>query len=134
MIQACKLAILVMIFVAAFGSLSSARAFNLFQTACNDSVSQASPACQQAASEGGKNNRVTGTKSVINTAVNIIALITGIAAVIMIIVGGFTMVTSAGNPESVTAARRRVIAAVIGLVIVALSWTIVSYIVNNVPK
>lgn len=107
--------------------MAPADAFNLFRDACSGDAAN-SPACQQAQNEGGaNNNRVTGPKNIINVAANILALVTGVAAVIMIIIGGFTMVTSAGNSESVTAARRRIIGALVGLVVVALAWTIIRF-------
>jgi hypothetical protein len=68
---------------------------------------------------------------VLKVAADIVALLTGIAAVIIIIIGGFTMVTSAGNTEAVTNARRRIVSALIGLVIVALAWTLVTFAINK---
>lgn len=67
----------------------------------------------------------------IKTAADIVAIATGVAAVILIIIGGFTMVTSAGNTEAVASARKRVTYAVIGLVIVALAWTIIAFVTNS---
>lgn len=67
----------------------------------------------------------------INVAASIIALITGIAAVIFVIVGGLTMVTSAGKAEAVANARKRITYAIIGLVIVALAWAIITFLTNK---
>jgi uncharacterized protein YxeA len=90
------------------------------------------PTCQQAQNEGSDtNNRVTGPKNIINSAANILAVITGIGAVIMIIIGGLTMVTSAGRSESVATARRRIIYSLVGLVVVALSWAIIRFITDK---
>jgi hypothetical protein len=113
---------------------STANAFPIFGNACSGDAAQNSPTCQQVESEGGANNRVTGTNNIINAAVNILAIATGVAAVIVIIIGGFTMVTSAGNQEAIVASRRRIIAAVIGLAIVALSWTIIRFITDKLIK
>jgi hypothetical protein len=74
---------------------------------------------------------VTGPKNIINSAANILAVITGIGAVIMIIIGGLTMVTSAGRSESVATARRRIIYSLVGLVVVALSWAIIRFITDK---
>lgn len=72
--------------------------------------------------------------NIINAAAGIIALLTGVGAVIMIIVGGFGMVTSGGNAESVTKARRRIIYAVVALVIVALAYTITRFITDRLVQ
>lgn len=67
----------------------------------------------------------------IKTAADIVALATGVAAVIIIIIGGLTMVTSAGNAEAVASSRKRITYAVIGLVIVAFSWTIIAFVTDK---
>jgi hypothetical protein len=71
---------------------------------------------------------------VINVAAGLIAVIAGIAAVILIIVSGIAMITSSGNQEAVKNARRRLAAAIIGLVFIALAWTIVSFATTKLIK
>jgi uncharacterized membrane protein len=65
-------------------------------------------------------------------AVNILSLIVGIAAVIMVIVGGFRYVTSGGDSNSVSGAKNTIIYAVVGLAIVAAAQFIVQFVVNKV--
>lgn len=96
-----------------------------------DSNGNPPPTCQQAQSEGGANNRITGPKNVINIAANILALAAGIGAIIMIIIGGFTMVTSGGNSEAVTGARRRIVGAIAGLIVIALAWVIIRFVTDR---
>lgn len=48
-----------------------------------------------------------------------------IAAVIMLIVGGFRYITSAGNTDSATKGKTAIINALIGIVIIVLSYIIV---------
>jgi hypothetical protein len=108
-------------------------AFNLFGTPCSRGSAQANSAvCTQAdkGNRSDKNNNVI--LDTIRTAANIVASVTGVAAVIMIIVGGFSYVTSAGNSEQVANARRRIINSAIGLVVIALAWTITTFVLNNV--
>lgn len=126
---------IVLAFVATFlvVSVQSASAFDLFKKTCTGSAAS-SPACQQANSQGGSANRVTGTGNIIRVASNILAAITGIAAVIVIIFGGIALITSGGNTEAVTTGRRRIVAAIVGLVIVALAWTITRFITDNLIK
>jgi predicted small integral membrane protein len=68
---------------------------------------------------------------IIRAAANIIALLTGAMAVIFIILGGITMITSNGSPEAVANARKRIIYAVIGLLIVALAWTVIAFVTDK---
>jgi len=66
--------------------------------------------------------------------INIISIIGGAVAVIMIIVGGFRYVTSSGSPEATKSARSTIIYAIIGLVIMALAQIIVHFVLNNVSS
>ena len=67
----------------------------------------------------------------ITTIVNVLSIIVGAVAVIMIIVGGFRYITSAGNPEGAKTARNTILYAIIGLVIVALAQLIVHFVINK---
>lgn len=87
-----------------------------------------SPVCKD------KNTTTNPVNQKIKTASNIVAIATSVAAVIFIILGGLTMITSAGNPEAVANARKRIIYAVVGLVIVALAWTTVAFVTDRLIK
>lgn len=59
----------------------------------------------------------------------------GLIAVILILVGGFTWMTSAGNEEKIKKAKAILTSAIIGLMIILLSWALVTFViarVNNV--
>ncbi|MFA6098129.1 MAG: Ig-like domain-containing protein [Patescibacteria group bacterium] len=58
----------------------------------------------------------------------------GLIAVIMIIYGGVVWMTAAGNTDKVAKAKKIIIRAVIGLVIVLLAWAIVMFIVDRINK
>jgi hypothetical protein len=105
-------------------------AFDLFptDTVCSGQAAK-SPACQQAAGQSGKGGGPV--VDIINTAANIIALITGIGGVIMIILGGFSLVTSGGNAEAVATGRRRIIYSLVGMLIVAFAWAITRFITDK---
>lgn len=65
--------------------------------------------------------------SIINWILGILALI----AVIMILVGGFKWMTAGGNEEKVEGAKKLLIAAVIGLVIILAAWGISVYAIDR---
>lgn len=65
--------------------------------------------------------------------VNILSVLIGAIAVIMLIFGGFRYVTSAGNDAGVQAARNTIIYAIIGLIVVAVAQIIVKFVLDAVP-
>lgn len=109
-----------------------AQAFDLFKSnPCDitDASSTKSSICQQGSAQSKDKNPVAST---IQTASSIVALLAGVLAVIMIIVSGFTLITSAGNQETVTNSRKRITSAVVGLVIIMLAWIIIRFVTDNV--
>jgi len=70
----------------------------------------------------------------IQNIINLLSVAVGIAAVIMLIIGGFRYVTSAGNQETVKAAKNTILYALIGLVIVALAQLIVNFVLNKTTQ
>lgn len=76
----------------------------------------------------------TGSSSVndiVATVVNVMSVLVGVTAVIMIIVGGFRYVTSAGDSGKTSGAKNTIIFALVGLVIVALAQTIVRFVLSK---
>lgn len=55
----------------------------------------------------------------------------GVVAVVMIFIGAFRFITTQGNAEKAASARKTIINAIIGLVIVILATTIVNFIGNS---
>jgi len=80
---------------------------------------------------GSSSSDIQGT---IRTVVNILSVVGGIAAVIMIIYAGFRYVASAGNAEATKNARSTIMYAVIGLIIIALAQVIVHFVLRNVTN
>lgn len=117
-----------------FAAVPSARAaFDPLKEACSQGTASTSPACQQAAGQD-TNDPVAGPGGVINKAANIVALVAGVGAIIMILIGGFFYVTAGGNTENAGKARARIVSAFIGLVVVALAWVLVRLITDRVIK
>ena len=69
--------------------------------------------------------------SLIATIVNIFSIVVGIAAVLMIIYGGFRYITSGGDSGNVTSAKNTIIYAIVGLIIVAFAQFIVKFILSK---
>lgn len=111
-----------------FMPLAYADDSQLFGACKTNSSTAASPVCQD---QGTTKNPVN---HLIHVTANIVAAVTGIAAVIVIILGGLTMAASGGNTEAVASARRRVTYSLVGLVVVALAWTILTFLTNKLIK
>ena len=71
------------------------------------------------------------TGSVTNI-INAIIAVLGIVAVIVIIVGGIGYMTSSGDAGKVKKAKDTILYGVIGLVVVALAFAIVNFVISNV--
>lgn len=54
----------------------------------------------------------------------------GLISFVMILVGGFTILTSAGNPEGMKKGTQTITLAVAGLALAVLSWLILLFIKN----
>lgn len=67
-------------------------------------------------------------ENAIGAFVNILSIIIGIAAVLMIIVAGLRFITSSGDTSKVAGAKNSIIYALIGLVVVAIAQTIVHFV------
>lgn len=118
--------------------VSSTSAFDLFKTCVPeaDGTQICGPCAKNPNATGcsGSGTTENPVVKIIRSAANILAIATGIAAVILIIVGGITMITSAGNAERVASGRKQIISAIVGLVIVALAWVIVSFVTERLIK
>lgn len=69
--------------------------------------------------------------SIVEEIINILTIIVGVIAVIMIIIGGLRYITSGGDSNKVSSAKNTILYAIIGLVIVALAQVIVRFVLNK---
>ena len=76
----------------------------------------------------------SGFQEALNKVVNIISIIVGVIAVLMIIFGGFKYITSGGDPTKVTSAKNTILYGLIGLIIVALAQIIVKFVLNQTDE
>ncbi len=75
-----------------------------------------------------------GNADLKQTVINIIQWflgLLGLVAIIMILYGGFTWMTAGGNEDKVDTAKQIISAASIGLVIVLISWAIVTFVIQT---
>jgi hypothetical protein len=67
-------------------------------------------------------------EAIIKTLLNIVVRLAGIAAFIMLIVGGFQFLTAGGDPKKTQAASSTLTYAIFGLVAVIAAWFILLFI------
>ncbi len=77
-------------------------------------------------------NPIFGPKGILTTVINLLSVITGIVAVIIIILAGLKYISSGSNPQDVTQARERILYAFVGLIIAALAQVLVRFIIGKV--
>jgi hypothetical protein len=88
-----------------------------------------SAVCQDKSASG---NPLTGNDGAIMKIANIIAAIAGVAAVIIIILSGLKFITAGGDANEIAGARKSIIGAVVGLIVIATARFIVGLIVSRI--
>lgn len=70
--------------------------------------------------------------NVVKVVLNILSIVAGVAAVIMVVVAGLRYTLSAGDANSISAAKKTLVYALVGLAIVALSQFIVRFVMSGI--
>ena len=78
--------------------------------------------------DGGGKSLTETIKTIIDT----LLFITGMVAVIMIVIGGLRYVTSNGDSNQASQAKNTILYAVIGLVVAIMAYAIVNFVVTNI--
>ena len=126
------------VFVVTLASLAvllvpAAASANTLVPECNNGDLANSSACKDVndTSQTVTSNRFYGPGSVLDRVAGIIMYIGGVASVIMIILGGFTFMTGSGDPNTLAAARKTVIYAVVGIIVLVLPSAIVRFVISK---
>jgi hypothetical protein len=76
--------------------------------------------------------QVSADQSRIQTALNVVFVIIGAVAVLMVVIGGIKYGASQGDPQAVSKAKGTIIYALVGLVIAIFAVVIVDFVFGNV--
>lgn len=68
---------------------------------------------------------------VLHNGLNIVYFLAGVIAIIVIIVGGITYATSAGNGGNITKAKNLILYSVVGLVVVLSAFVITNFVIGR---
>jgi hypothetical protein len=89
------------------------------------------------ASSGGLGGGISGETSLtglIFTIINIALALAGLIAVLFLIIGGFRYITAGGNSDSSESAKKIILNAVIGIIVVILSFVVVRVVANTLTS
>jgi hypothetical protein len=89
-----------------------------------------SPFCRELRGQAAE-RRLFGPDGIVARVVGLLSFVIGVAAVIMIIIGGLKYVLSSGDPSNITAARNTIIYALVGVVIAAFGQAVVLFVLGR---
>lgn len=107
----------------------SAAAVNIFGNSCTAS-DNSSAVCTDVNSQ--KRSTTNPIIRIIKAAINVVSILIGVAAILVLIISGIRMVTANGDSQGVARARSGILYALIGLIIAALAEAIVGFVLNKV--
>jgi hypothetical protein len=81
---------------------------------------------------GGCADAEAGVQGIVDTALNILSIIIGIAGVIMVMLGGFRYITSGGDASKTASAQNTILWALVGLAVAALAQIIVRFVLARI--
>lgn len=81
--------------------------------------------------EGQVNIPTLSADQVLANGLNLVYFLAGVAAVIVIIIGGVLYSTSAGNSASITKAKNMILYAIVGLVVVFAAFAITNFVIGR---
>ncbi|MBI4360021.1 MAG: hypothetical protein HY564_02930 [Candidatus Jacksonbacteria bacterium] len=99
---------------------------------CNISPGQSEGSCDISPDDDTASS--SDLRDTIRRIINVILGFLGIITVIMVIYGGFTWLTAAGNDDAVAKGRHTLLWAALGAILIGIAWTVSSYILSVAEK
>jgi hypothetical protein len=103
-------------------------AFDPFNKVCNDGGNSD---VDEAAVCNADDSNPLAEEGVLVQIVRLLSFVVGVAAVIMIILGGLKYVTSNGDANATSSAKNTILYAIIGVVVSALSQVIIEFVIRR---
>lgn len=112
------------------GSFTSPAHAQLFDDICKKTPS--ATVCQEQRKEQSKqDNVIYGRNGILMRVTNLLALVIGVTAVIVIIVSGMRYIFSAGDASSIGTAKKAIIYALVGIAIALAARSIIAFVINR---
>ncbi len=103
---------------------------DLFESVCRDDPNAV--ACRERNNlEPTGNNSIVGPNGVLTRTAQILAVAVGIAAVIMVILGGLQYILAAGDSSRISSAKNTILYALIGVVVALLAQSIIVFVLRR---
>jgi hypothetical protein len=112
---------------------STAFAYNPLGNACGTSSNVNGGTVSSTACSTNGQDPITGSDGVLWKVTLVVATVGAITAIIIIMVAGLSMITSSGDTQRVAQARRSIIGALVGLVLIAIAESVVVFVVGRLP-
>jgi len=132
--QILLLAVLGMIFLVPIG----AHAFDINNPTKNNAGGTSTSICSGASTaycsdtaNGGQND-IYGPNGLITSAIDIVSIIAGVTAIVVLMIGGFRFVVSGGDSNSVSGARSMILYSLVGLAIIGAAQAIMRFIIGSI--
>ena len=112
-------------------SMGTAFANDPFKSDAVDPCKQAPNSALCTGKDNSGKNPLTGPNGIIRKTTLVIATIAGIAAVIMVLVGGFMYVTAGGDAGKVGEAKKTILYAIVGLLVISVSEALILFVLSK---
>ena len=96
---------------------------------CNTADGQKTTVCQDVNAQGGNNDPII---KILKAAVEVVSYVTGVAAIILIIVSAIRFIASDGDSGKVAQAKSTLIYALVGVIITVMAQAIIGFVLNKV--
>ncbi|MEX0749022.1 MAG: hypothetical protein WD467_02005 [Candidatus Saccharimonadales bacterium] len=70
----------------------------------------------------------------VKTVIDVLLLVLGAVAVIMLVIGAFRFVVSGGDSNAVQGARNTILYAIVGIIVAFLSWAAVDFVIDQLAN
>lgn len=88
--------------------------------------------CQEDDPQTHGNNSIYGPNGILTNVTNLLALVGGAIAVIMIMVGGLKYVLAGGDSNKVSSAKDTIIYSIVGLLVILLARSIIIFVLERI--
>lgn len=127
-----SLAVSFILVVICLGAAPAAHAVDIISPGCSSSDATSTPGiCQGNPSAKDSQNPIFGPTGIMTTVVRLLSIVIGVAAIIVIIIAGISMMVANGDANAVSTARRNILYALVGVAIAGVAQIIVAFVLNK---
>jgi hypothetical protein len=123
-------ALLILFLLITMSAIGQVRAAELLGGVCPEGSTAV--VCQENGNnQSADNNSIFGPDGIFTKVANVITMIVGIAAIIVVIIGGLQYVLATGDPQRINNAKNTILYALIGLVIAVAARAIIVFVIRR---